>query len=273
MKQFVLVVFSAILLCGLLLQTALVSAYTTGYEITNYLATNDVVEDGKWTTSSEWTDAATATNLPTTLLFREKWTFPGDILVHGLVEFFTDNTNDTGDYFQICYDPLANGGSAPQTDDVLINYTGHSRSGLTLYKGNGTGWVVWTGYTYGTDIAIVDTRTGSQMNSSSHWILEFMMDRSKSDFDPSSAGYAPWIRIAMFDASNSAAGVQSWPPTSRDVPSNWGLETGIYANIPESSTILPIVLLSSVAVAVGFYFLRKRPKTEIRSAGKINEID
>jgi hypothetical protein len=204
------------------------------------------------------------------MLYREKWTDPGDILVHILVEFFTDNTNDTGDYFQICYDPLANGGSAPQADDVRIDYVGHSRSGLTLYKGNGTGWVVWTGWTYATDIAIADTRTSSQMNGNSHWIIEFMMDRSKVDFDASSIGYLPWIRVAVYDASNSAAGAQAWLPTSRDVPNNWGLETGIYANIPESPTILPIVLLSSVAVAVGFYVLRKRPKTEIRSIGKTN---
>jgi hypothetical protein len=267
MKRYVLLAF-VIVLCGLMLQVTFVDAYRSGYEITNYLAMEDPVEDGKWTTSTEWTDAMTAPNLPASFVFREKWTFPGDILVHILVEFFTDNTNNTGDYFQLCFDPLANGGTAPQTDDILINYTGHSRSGLTLYKGNGTGWAVWTGWTYGTDIVIAETKTGSQLNGTAHWIIELMMDRSKPDFDASAGGYAPWLRVAVYDASNSAAGVQAWPPTSRDAPNDWGLETGIYATIPEfpaSLTIVTVALLSSVAVVVGFCFLRKRPKTENHS--------
>jgi hypothetical protein len=276
MKRSVLVAFGIIFLCGLLLQAALVNAYQAGYEETNYLAIEAPVEDGKWTTSTEWTDAMTPPNLPTTFLFREKWTYPSDILEHFLIEFFTDNTNDTGDYFQLCIDCLANGGSAPQTDDIRVDYVGHSLSGLKLYRGNGTGWAPFTSYTYGTDILIAETKTGSQLNGSAHWIIELMMDRSKSEFDVSGAGYAPWIRLAVYDASNPTAGVQAWPPTSRDVPNDWGLETGIYGNIPEfpgSLAIAPVVLLSSVAVAVGFYLLRKRPKTENHGAGKIDEIN
>lgn len=265
MRRSILVVFGVIFLCGLMLQTTLVNAYQAGYEETNYLAIETPVEDGKWTTSTEWTDAMTPPNLPTSFVWREKWTYPSDILEHVLIEFFTDNTNDTGDYFQLCFDPLANGGSAPQTDDIRVDYVGHRLSGLTLYKGNGTGWVPWTGYTYGTDIFIAETKTGSQLNGSAHWIIELMMDRSKSDFDTSGAGYAPWLRVAVYDASNPTAGVQAWPPSSRDVPNDWGLETGIYGTIPEFPgflTFVPVVLLSSVAVAVGFCLLRKRPKTE-----------
>ncbi len=205
----------------------------------------------------------TAPLLPASMLFREKWTYPSNIIGYMLVEFFTDNTNDTGDFFQYCLDPTANGGAAPHSDDVLFNYTGHTRSGLKLYKGNGTGWVLWNGWTYGTDVAIADSRTGSQMNASSHWIIELMMDRSKPDFDTSGTGYLPWIRVAVYDASRPSAGIQSWPPSSQDVPNNWGLESGQYAAIPESSTIFSIVMLSSVAVAVCVYLLRKQPKTKV----------
>ena len=262
MNRFGLVAFSIIVIGILSLQVAVVSAYTAGYEITNYLATTDAVEDGKWTTSTEWTDAATAPNLPASFLWREKWTMPGDILEHVLVEFYADNTNDTGDYFQLCFDPLGNGGSTPQTDDIRVDYVGHNISGLTLYKGNGTGWTKWTGYTYGTDIKIAETLSSSQMNSSLHWIIELMMDRSKAEFDTSGGGYLPWLRVAVYDASNSAAGVQAWPPTSQDAPATWGLETGIYASIPEFPSIAPVVLLMSLAVVAGIIIARKLPKPE-----------
>ncbi len=210
----------------------------------------------------------TAPGLPPSLLFREKWSYPDTarIIEYVLVEFYTDNTNDTGDFFQYCLDPLANGGSAPQADDVLFNYTGHNRSGLKLYKGNGTGWVVWTGWTYGTDLSIADSRTGSQMSASSHWIVELMMDRSNSNFDTSGASiaYQPNIRVAVYDQSNPTQGVQSWPSsTSQNAPNTWGIESGQYAAIPESSTILSIVMLSSVAVSVCIYFLRRQPKTRV----------
>ena len=55
---------------------------------------------------------------------------------------------------------------------------------------------------------------------------------------------------------------------SADVPDDWELETGVYATIPEALTIVAVVLLSSVAVAVSFYCLRKRSKTESYSSAK-----
>jgi hypothetical protein len=213
-----------------------------------------------------------APNLPASFVFREKWTWPTpSIIEHFLIEFFTDNTNDTNDYVQLCFDNTANGGGAPQTDDVMINYTGNRRSGLTLYKGTGSGWAP-TSYAYGSDVLVAETIGSSPLNSSPHLIIEIMMDRSAGAlFDVAGAGYAPWIRVAVFDAS-STAGVQAWPPTSANVPNDWGLETGTTSNIPENLPITAVILLSSVAVAVSIYFLRKRPKTENHGAGKIGEI-
>ena len=49
MKRSLLVAFSVIVLCGILLPTALVSAQYLGYETTNYMAIEEPVVDGAWT--------------------------------------------------------------------------------------------------------------------------------------------------------------------------------------------------------------------------------
>ena len=273
MKQSVLVALSIIVLCGLTLPTALVYAYYSGYETTNFQAKETPVEDGSWTTDNEWDDAMTPPNLLATFHWRQKWTWPENIIEHFLIEFFTDNTNDTGDYFQLCIDNNANGGTAPQPDDIRIDWVGHDVAGLTVYQGNGTGWVEFTDFTWDVDIYIADSISSSPLNSTPHWIIELRMDRSKSEFDVSGAGYSPWIRLAVYDESNSEAGVQAWPPTSRDVPDDWGLETGTTENIPESLTIVTVVLLSSVAIVVSCHFLRRRLKTENPSAVKTGKIN
>ncbi|MDH5770314.1 MAG: hypothetical protein OEZ25_03390 [Candidatus Bathyarchaeota archaeon] len=268
MKQYVLVAFSIIVLCGLSLPIALVNAVYEGYETINYQAIEAPVEDGAWTTEDEWNDAMTPPNLPTTFHWRQKWTWPSNIIEHFLIEFFTDNTNDAGDYFQLCVDNMADGGTTPQSDDIRIDWMGHDVSGLTIYQGNGTGWEVFTDFTWNVDIYITDSIGASPLESNPHWIIELQMDRSKSEFDVSGAGYQPGIRLAVYDESNSEAGVQAWPPTSRDVPNDWGLETGTTDNIPEPMTIVTVVLLSSVAIVVSSHFLRRRPKTENPSAVK-----
>ena len=78
------------------------------------------------------------------------------------------------------------------------------------------------------------------------------------------------LRIAVYDASNPEAGVQAWPPNSDvNVPDEWGvIPTYSSEPIPESIGFGVAMLLSSVAVAVSFYFLRKRPKTESYAQGK-----
>ncbi len=258
MKRTVLVAFSMILLCCLSLPVLVNAAYS-GYSNTNYQATQNHVEDGKWTTTAEWTDAMIPPNLPANFHWRETWTWPTDILEHFLAEALSDSTNDTGDYFQLCIDCQANGGTAPQSDDIRVDYVGHRPSGLALYKGTGTGWANYTSYTLGTDLIIAETLSSSPTSSTAHFIVELMMDRSKADFDVSGGGYAPWIRLAVFDASTNT--LLAWPPTSRDVPNDWGLETGTTENIPESLTIMAVVILSSVALIAGSYFLRKRTKT------------
>jgi hypothetical protein len=260
MNRKAIVILGIIALCGLPIEASLVSATKTGYSFTFWLDTNGVTIDGKWTSNTEWTDAETPPLMPSSFVWREKWTMPGNIFQNLLFEFFTDHTNDTGDFFQICFDPQNNGGSAPQTDDFLFNYTGNSK--LTVYKGTGTGWstTAYTSYTYGTELKIAEVLTNTQLNQTAHWVYEFMLDRGKAEWDVSGAGYTPGIRVAAYDASNAAAGVQSWPPSSANTPADWGLEQGQYASMPEfpiSVAIGTVMLLSAVAVAAGI-FVRKR---------------
>ena len=277
MKGSVLLIFSIIVLCGLLLMpTALVNAYEAGYETTNYLATDEMVMDGAWTAGTwtyggEWNDAEVPPNLPATFHWRQKWTWPVPIIMeHFLIEAFTDNTNDAGDYFEFCVDGDASGGAAPQAGNYRVRYEGHTT--ITVYEGDGSGWVEYTNYTVPDHIHIVESISSSPLNSNPHWIIEFTMNRTK--FDVSTSGYRPWIRVAVYDASNASAGVQAWPlGSSADVPDEWGLEIGTVSQIPEALTIVAVVVLSSVAVAVSFYFLRKRPKTESHSAVKTKESD
>ncbi len=50
-------------LCGLLMQAAVVNAVVAGYECNDYQTSTPHTTDGKWTTTTEWTDGATAPNL------------------------------------------------------------------------------------------------------------------------------------------------------------------------------------------------------------------
>jgi hypothetical protein len=165
-------VISMLLLCGLLfLPAALVNGYEAGYENTNYAATDDIVMDGAWSTGTwtydgEWNDAGIPPLLPDTFHWREKWTQPSDIIQHFLIEALTDNTTDAGDYFELCIDLDADGGTAPQANDFKISYTGDGN--LTVYEGDGSGWVEYTDYTVPTDIQIEDSMSSSPIESNEH---------------------------------------------------------------------------------------------------------
>ena len=73
------------------------------------------------------------------------------------------------------------------------------------------------------------------------------------------------LRVAVYDASNSAAGVQDWAPGSDvNVPDEWGLISGYSPDpIPEGLTFGVMMLLSSVSLLVGYYYLRKRKETKV----------
>lgn len=264
MKRSLLVAFSAIALCGILLPTAIVNAVYEGYETSNYLASYDCIVDGAWSADNEWFDAMTPPNLPADFEWRQKWVMGDAVMQYFLIEFFADATDDAGDYFEICVDNAANAGSAPQADDFKVEWTGHDT--LTLYQGDGAGWVEYTDYAWETDVYVVDSLTTSILSGETHWVIEVFMNRGKAEFDTSTGGYTPGMRVAVYDESTDT--LASWPPTSADVPDDWGMESGVYGAIPEENTVpesltfVTAALLSSVAVVVSCYLLRRRPKTE-----------
>ena len=231
-----------------------------GYTLTEAYQTSAVTVDGKWTSSSEWSDAWIITHFSAT---NAMWAYKmdansGTYLMSFLLES-PDNTNDAGDKWTICLDGSANGGTAPQTDDDKIEITGHTT--LNVYVGNGTGWsplatsaVTWK-----------DSLATSAYITANHYILEVQIDKASIGSwgaNPPPTG----VYIAMSDASNATNSV-AWPPTSPDNPSRWGLITDYTTTLPESINAGFVVLLSSVAVVAGFYILRKRPTKNLTPKG------
>ena len=113
--------FAAFALCSLLFliytETAMASNPT--YPTTIYASKWNPGINGYWDNRTEWSDAVSPSGLPANLVFRNKWSvsFTGGALKvyeSYLIEFFGDNTNDTGDYVQICYDSNATSNAAPK---------------------------------------------------------------------------------------------------------------------------------------------------------------
>ena len=222
--------FVAFALCSLLLliYTETVTASNPAYPTTIYPVRTTPGINGYWDNRTEWSDSVAPSGLPANLVFRNKWsvTFTGGVLkVYEwyLIEFFGDNTNDTGDYVQICYDSNATGNAAPKatqgnatTPDLRIDYVGHSGT-LQTYVGTGTGWALGTV----NDTLMAQTLNTSRLNSSPHWITEFRIEKQVNGL-----GMNNGIRIAVYDASNPSAGVIAFPPDSQqDVPNSYSLNT------------------------------------------------
>jgi hypothetical protein len=72
------------------------------------------------------------------------------------------------------------------------------------------------------------------------------------------------LRVAVYDESNSAAGVQAWAPGSeQDEPETWGVIADFSTDpIPEGLSFAVMVFLSSIALVVGSIYLQKRSKRE-----------
>jgi len=247
-------IFVAFALCSLLLvmYTETVTASNPTYPTTIYYAKWNSGINGYWNNRTEWSDAASPSGLPANLVFRNKWsvTFTGGVLkVYEwyLIEFFGDNTNDTDDYVQICYDSNATGSAAPKatqgnatTPDLRIDFVGHAgNASIKTYVGTGTGWALGTV----NDTIIAQTLNTSRLNSNPHWITEFRIEKQANGL-----GMNNGIRVAVYDASNASAGVIAYPPTSQqDVPNSYSLNSySSSSNLPTltataftSVTVLP----------------------------------
>jgi len=268
MKRVLFVATCILALCSLLiLDTGTVKATEPGYERTDWNPdTVPLVIDGEWTTDDEWTLKGENTAIDMNVTFKSVWEMvsmdPVFIIEESfLVEFFTDNSNDTGDYWEMCINGDRSDDATPQAGDFRIFIEGHTN--LTVYEGNG---VDWTKITTPASIEWADSISDSPTNSTPHWILEIKFEKG----DVGAAEY--WdFRLAAYDETNDT--LASWPPTDRDVPNSWGFQTYQSAVVPEGFSIALVVLLSSVAIAVSFYCLRKPKKTQSYSSAKTEEIN
>jgi hypothetical protein len=259
MKRVLAIAFSLLMLCGLLL-VGVTKASEPGYDITEANAGGPVTLDGNWATG-EWEDSWIEwLNYSAN---GERFCYKADSALNYAPEFLIDSadtTDDAGDIWQICIG-IPQGGDVPLAGHNKIEIVGHET--LTVYEGDGEGWVEVddSAVTWADNMTIHDVPLDYE-----HWCVEVIIDKT-------SIGSAAWngappigLRVAMYDESEDTW--LAWPPQSDpDVPEGWGLIAD-YGSIPESLSFIGVVLLSSVAVAVAFYVLRKRPKTQSYSSAK-----
>lgn len=258
LKKTLPVAVCVLMLCSVLL-IGIAKAGNPAYSIIEAISANVCVVDGKWTTPDEWTDTIHAVMSGTGE--GEFGYNIQDFTNLGLewkVEFFSDNTNDPGDIWQICLDSDNSGGSAPQVGDFKIEITGHST--LKLYQGNGAGW---------TEVSPADgeltwsnTLGTSVWNSAPHWILE-VVDSSKTAGTIQTGQPDNGMMVSAYDASTGNRA--SWAPgADANVPSGWGviddfsMEPVTIPTIPENIGLIAVLIVSSVAVLSGIYYQRKR---------------
>ena len=256
MKKDLFAAFSMLMLCSLLLITtaATVMAGNPDYACMEYGCIGTTTIDGHWSEPLEWYDGPELAMDSSALAV-----YNIDFATYGMqwcVEFFTDNTTDAEDYWQICVDDQNTGGSAPQSGDYRIDIVGHAN--LIMYEGNGASWDEIT--PDAGEITWANMLDGSPRNTTPHWILEIVIIKTTRV-----AVTAPptGMRVACYDANTST--LAAWAPGSdRDVPDTWGLVDGYSMDaIPEGLNLAVMVFLSSVSLVVGSHYLQKRSKRKI----------
>jgi hypothetical protein len=256
MKKFFATTFCALLLGSLLLITVgTAMAAEPGYERFSYPAQVIPTIDGMWTSDNEWTDGE-ETWIDTDIAFRSTWEITADdVITQWIVEFFSDTTNDTGDYWQFCIDN-------DQSGNVRMHYMfkilGHTE--LVWYIG-GTGGIEenWmeTSAMEESEIEWANSLSASPTNSTPHWILEFQIGKNEGQVQMETV----WnFLLGAQDVSNP--GFQAWPPTDPYDADTWGVENFSSEPIPEGLTFGVMALLSTVSVLVGYKYFGKRKETK-----------
>jgi hypothetical protein len=256
MKRVLTVAFLIFMLCSILVLITLgiTKAGNPDYSIIEYPSINTATVDGRWTTTEEWADTpATPMSGNATGMFGYNIQDFTNYGLEWIIEIFTDNANDTGDYWQICLDDQNTGGTAPQPGDYMIEIIGHTT--LKVYEGTGSGWSEVTPASG--EITWSNTINTSPWNSTPHWILE-IVDSSKTAGTVQVPNPPPTgMRVAAYDANTST--LAAWAPNSRaNVPDEWGLISGYSTTpIPEGLNLVAVILLFSFTVVVSAHFLQK----------------
>jgi hypothetical protein len=264
LKRSVMFAFCVLALCllsCLVISARPVNAQETGYSHMCYPLSETVTIDGKWTYTTEWIDGL-QTSFGTNALFIDKYQVisASDVNYFLLIET-GDDTNNTKDFIEICFDGGMTADSAPSSTDFAINITGNAV--CTWYQGTGTAW---------TKIATPDSSvfqwaesySTSPTISTSHMIFEMFLQKTSTALGGTQIiGPEFWMLIETYDASTGGYGLQSWPtvpPSSPDVPTTYGDIPYTSSAIPESLNIGAVMVLSVVAVTAGTVILQKRSK-------------
>ena len=229
---------SIVILCVLslfmLILAGSVTAYDASYTLTDYNCLAAPTIDGQYATGEEW-GASLATNFGTNGIFRNEWMFTTLAYEHQLIET-SDATDDTGDYWEICFDGSADGGAAPQADDFKVVIAGHGATAtVTWYKGSGTGWTAITAPSAAV-FTQAQTLSSSPRISAAHYVLELALEKTSTELGGTQIlGQQYALRFAYNDAHTGGNGLQAWPPTSNpDVPNGWGYMNFLQAVNPAS---------------------------------------
>ena len=261
MKKIGSVIFCALSIC-LIALAGNALAYNAAYtHTTYYTASVFPTINGQYTMGDEWLASGTTT-FGTNGIFRSEWGMPANVFQYLLVET-ADNTDDAGDYFELCFDGNADGGTAPQTDDYRVTVTGHGASQVVQwYAGNGMAWVAIPARA---NTPLATSLSSSPKIAAAHYILELAIDKQGTDV-PLGMNWA--LRVAYNDAHAGGAGLQAWPPApgaTRDAPAGWGYVPYEFAanptpDVPEGISLGIMAALSSIALVAATVYLKKRDK-------------
>jgi hypothetical protein len=239
------IVIVVLAICFILATSKPVNAQTAGYSHICYQTSSTSLPtiDGQW--GSEWNNGY-QTTFGTNSNFTDVWYLAASdssIVYYYLLIENMDNSNDTGDFVQICFNGGMTADSAPSSTDFAINFT--SNAACTWYRGNGVGW---------TQIATPSSSvfqwsesfSPSPTYSTPHLILEMSLLKTSTELGGSQIiGPEFWMLLQTYDAHSAGSAVQSWPtvpPSSPDVPKTYGDITysmGAAPNIVQGSNQAP----------------------------------
>lgn len=249
MKKFVTTTFCILMLCSLLLTVATVMAAEPGYERFSHPTQVIPTIDGMWTSPDEWTDGE-ETWIGTDVVFRSTL---DSGMTRWIVEFLTDTTDNTGDYFRFCIQGFPSGGGVVRKFEILGHTTLAYYIASNLQGGGGwtpadpvEGEIVWA-----------NSLSASPTSSTPHWILEFQIDKDSGQITMDDV----WdFYLEVFDQSNPS--FHAWPPTDELVPEEWGIENYSSEPIPEGLTFAVMALLTTFSMLVGYKYVVKRKETK-----------
>jgi hypothetical protein len=259
-------------LCSLLLVNAgtVNASDTSGYERFDYPEVTTATIDGEWNDISEWNDTD-YTTIGSDVAFGSTWGSRDGIYTTWIVEVFSDTTDDADDTLEMCLDNSNTGGTGLDGSGTYYRLVLEGDNAtFTLYEGSGSGWTPITPSADPADVVFATSVSASPNGTTPHRIWE--IDILKSAGTGLLSQY--WgVRVAAYDDGTTTTYV--WPPDSEQtVPDGWARnDYSTTAWVPEGFSIAVVVLLSSVAVAVGFYCLRKKSKTASFNLGKTGNIN